>query len=129
MAQRVLIAMALSNRPRFLVADEPTSGLDVTVQRQVLEDLAGLGREEGLGLLIVSRDLGIVAHYCQRVAVLGNGQLIEDTEVRQFFANPQHPYSERLLKATALERHQTSSWSEGAGETDGAREFKEVDQR
>ena len=129
MAQRVLIAMALSNRPRYLVADEPTTGLDVTVQRQVLEDLAALVREEGLGLLIVSRDLGIVAHYCQRVVVLGNGQLIENAEVRQFFAHPQHAYSKRLLEATALERHQASSWSKGTGDSDASWEPKEVDQQ
>lgn len=128
MAQRVLIAMALVNRPRFLVADEPTSGLDVTVQRQVLNDLASLIREEGLGLLIVTRDLGIVAHYCERVVVLGEGRLTEHAGVRQFFTKPQHPYSVRLLEATALERRQTA-WSEGEGGTDNKPSLEQVDRK
>lgn len=124
MAQRVLVAMSLANRPRFLVADEPTAGLDVTVQRQVLEDLASLLREEGLGLLIVSRDLGIVAHYSERVIVLNEGQLTENASVRQFFISPQHPYSQRLLEATALERRQTDSRTGGVetAASDGAAE-------
>ena len=127
MAQRVLIAMSLVNRPRFLVADEPTSGLDVTVQRQVLNDLASLLKGERLGLLIVTRDLGIVAHYCERVVVLGEGRLIENAGVRQFFTNPQNPYSKRLLDATALERRQAAAWSEGAGGTNAKAPLERVD--
>ena len=116
MAQRVLVAMSLANRPEFLVADEPTSGLDVTVARQVLDDFAALCLQEGLGLLIVSRDLGIVANYCDRVAVLHEGRLVETAEVKTFFKSPAHQVSRELLAATALERSQASEWSDAAGQ-------------
>jgi ABC-type dipeptide/oligopeptide/nickel transport system ATPase component len=104
MCQRVIIAMALSNSPRLLLADEPTAGLDVTVQMQVLELMAKLVRETGTALLLTTRDLGIVAHYCQRVAVLMEGHIVEDRPVRSFFANPQHPHSAYLLQAAFAAR-------------------------
>lgn len=104
MCQRVVIAMALSNSPRLLLADEPTAGLDVTVQMQVLELMAKLVRETGTALLLTTRDLGIVAHYCQRVAVLMDGQLIEDRPVRSFFADPRHAHSAYLLQAAFAAR-------------------------
>jgi ABC-type dipeptide/oligopeptide/nickel transport system ATPase component len=100
MCQRILIAMALSNNPKLLLADEPTNGLDVTVQRQVLELMRDLVRDHKAATLIATRDLGIVAHYCQRVIVLERGEIIEAGEVRSFFSNPQHPHSRSLLAKT-----------------------------
>lgn len=117
MAQRVLVAMSLANEPQFLVADEPTQGMDVTVARQVLDDFGALIRQEGLGLLIVSRDLGIVANYCDRVAVLHEGRLVETAEVKTFFKSPAHQVSRELLEVTALERSQASEWSDAASKT------------
>ena len=104
MCQRVIIAMALANSPRLILADEPTQNLDVTIQRQVLDLMARLARETGAGLLLMTRDLGIVARYCQRVAVLMNGQIIEEGPVRSFFTNPEHPHSEHLLQAAFAAR-------------------------
>ncbi|HZQ05249.1 MAG TPA: ABC transporter ATP-binding protein [Anaerolineae bacterium] len=98
MCQRVVIAMALSHSPRLLLADEPTAGLDVTVQRQVLELMLKLVRDTGSALLLMTRDLGIVAHYCERVAVLMDGHIVEEQPVRNFFKHPQHPHSAYLLQ-------------------------------
>ena len=103
MAQRVVIAMATVNAPRILIADEPTMGLDVTIQSQVLELLAEQVRHLGASMLLITRDLGIVAKYCDRVAVLHKGKLIEEAPVQEFFASPQHPYSAVLLRSAALE--------------------------
>lgn len=104
MCQRVIIAMALSNSPRLIVADEPTAGLDVTVQAQVLELIAKLVHETGTALLLMTRDLGIVAHYCQRVAVLMEGLIIEERPTKDFFSRPQQPHSEMLLEAAFAAR-------------------------
>jgi ABC-type dipeptide/oligopeptide/nickel transport system ATPase component len=104
MCQRVIIVMALANSPRLLIADEPTAGLDVTVQTQVLELMMALVQDQGTALLLMTRDLGIVAHFCQRVAVLLDGQVIEDRPVRAFFADPLHPHSAYLLQAAFAAR-------------------------
>jgi ABC-type dipeptide/oligopeptide/nickel transport system ATPase component len=104
MCQRVIIMMALANAPRLLIADEPTAGLDVTVQTQVLELMMGLVQDQGTALLLMTRDLGIVAHFCQRVAVLMEGKIIEDRPVRAFFADPQHSHSAYLLEAAFAAR-------------------------
>jgi peptide/nickel transport system ATP-binding protein len=101
MAQRVLIAMALSSQPRLLVADEPTSGLDVTVQAQILDQMWDNCRSAGAAVLIVTQDLGIVANYCDRVLVMKDGSLVEEAETREFFRTPKHPYSRSVL---ALQR-------------------------
>ena len=98
MAQRALIAMALAAGPRLLIADEPTSGLDVTIQAQVLDDLARSVREAGTAALLVTQDLGVVANYCDRVAVLHDGAIVEDRPVAEFFAAPEHPYSREVLR-------------------------------
>ena len=82
MAQRVCMALALMYHPKLLVADEPTAGLDVTVQRQVLDLMQKLARDRGTALLIVTRDLGIAAHYCDRVAVMQAGRIVELNDTR-----------------------------------------------
>ncbi|WP_372621917.1 ABC transporter ATP-binding protein [Falsiroseomonas sp.] len=100
MAQRVLIAMALINDPVMVIADEPTTGLDVTVQAQVLDTLRDLVSARDLGALIITHDLGVVAHYCQRVAVMFAGRIVEDGPVREVFARPGHPYTQALIAST-----------------------------
>jgi peptide/nickel transport system ATP-binding protein/oligopeptide transport system ATP-binding protein len=100
MAQRVLIAMALVNEPRLLIADEPTTGLDVTVQAQILDLLRSLLRARNLAALIITHDLGIVAHYCDRMAVMFAGSIVEIGGVEEVFANPRHPYTRSLIAAT-----------------------------
>ncbi|MSO65529.1 MAG: ABC transporter ATP-binding protein [Alphaproteobacteria bacterium] len=100
MAQRVLIAMALVNGPRLLIADEPTTGLDVTVQAQILDLLIGLVRARRMAAMIITHDLGIVAHYCTRVAVMFAGTIVEQGPVRAIFNRPAHPYTQALIAAT-----------------------------
>ena len=100
MAQRVLIAMALVNEPSLLVADEPTTGLDSTVQAQILDLLRSLARQKGIGVVLITHDLGVVAHYCDQVAVMFSGQVMEQGPVARVFAAPMHPYTQALLAAT-----------------------------
>lgn len=100
MAQRVLIAMALVNDPALLIADEPTTGLDVTVQAQILDLIRGLARERGIGVVLITHDLGVVAHYCDDVAVMFCGQVMESGPVRSVFEAPLHPYTQALLAST-----------------------------
>jgi oligopeptide/dipeptide ABC transporter ATP-binding protein len=107
MGQRVIIAMALAHSPRLLLADEPTAGLDVTISRQILDLMSTLIRDTGSSLLLVSRDLGVVAHYCQTIAVVYAGQVVETAPVAAFFENPAHPYSRRLLRV-ATAAHETT---------------------
>ena len=104
MAQRVTIAMALSNNPRLLIADEPTSGLDVTIQAQILDLIQALVDELHSATILITRDLGIIAQHCQEVAVLYAGRIVERAGVRAFFKNPVHPYSEALIKAVSTTR-------------------------
>lgn len=98
MAQRVVIAIATALRPVLLLADEPTSALDLTVQRQVLDLLARLRRENGLSILLITHDLGIVAHYCDDVTVLHRGRVVEAGPVHDVFTDPQDPYTRNLLR-------------------------------
>ncbi len=97
MAQRVLIAIALSAQPRLLIADEPTSGLDVTIQAQFLDKMYEATRATGSALVLVTQNLGIVANYCDRVAVMQGGTVVEEAPVPTFFATPRHEYSRRIL--------------------------------
>jgi ABC-type dipeptide/oligopeptide/nickel transport system ATPase component len=99
MRQRVMIAMALMLEPALVIADEPTSALDVTVQAQILDLLRGLQRETGMAVLFITHDFGVVAEMCSRAIVLRHGQVVEDAQVDQLFANPQHAYTTELLRS------------------------------
>ncbi len=100
MRQRVMIAMAIANGPRLLIADEPTTALDVTVQAQVIALLAGLQREGGMGLLFITHNLPLVAEIADRVAVMYGGEIVEQAEAADLFAAPLHPYTQALLRST-----------------------------
>lgn len=97
--QRVMIAMALANKPDILIADEPTTALDVTIQAQILELLAELKESEGMGVLFITHDLGVVRRIADRVCVMKNGEIVETGPTAEIFANPQHPYTQKLLAA------------------------------
>ena len=97
MRQRVMIAMALTCRPALLLADEPTTALDVTVQGQILAILAELAASQGLSILFVTHDMGVVAQLCHRVAVMYAGQVVEVADVESLFARPAHPYTQGLI--------------------------------
>jgi oligopeptide/dipeptide ABC transporter ATP-binding protein len=100
MAQRVVIAAALINKPDLLIADEPTTGLDVTVQAQILDLLAARVRDERMGAMLITHDLGVVAQYCSRVAVMYAGRIVEIGAVDGVFHNASHPYTRALLDST-----------------------------
>jgi len=102
MRQRVMIAVALSCRPRLLIADEPTTALDVTVQAQVLRLIATLQAELGMGLIFITHDMGVVAEIADRVVVMRTGEKVEEGEVGRLFAAPRHPYTRMLLAAVPI---------------------------
>ena len=97
MRQRVMIAMALANRPDLLIADEPTTALDVTIQDQILKQLRSLQREYGTSIIFITHDLGVVAELCDRVVVMYGGLIMEEAPIEEIFANPLHPYTMGLL--------------------------------
>ncbi len=99
MRQRVLLAMGLAGRPRLLLADEPTTALDVTIQAQILRLLAGLVERQGISVLLISHDLGVVSRLCRRVAVMYAGTVAESADVKTLFRNPLHPYTQGLLRS------------------------------
>lgn len=101
MAQRVVLALAISLDPKLLIADEPTTALDLTVQRQVLDMMRDVIRVSGRSMLLVTHDLTVVATYCDRVAVMYGGRVIEAGDVVSVFAEPQHPYTRALLDSAA----------------------------
>ena len=97
MRQRVMIAIALSCDPKVLIADEPTTALDVTIQAQILELVRKLRQDQGMGIVWITHDLGVVAGIADRVMVMYGGQVVEHAAVRELFARPAHPYTRALL--------------------------------
>ena len=100
MRQRIMIALALALRPKFIVADEPTTALDVLVEAQILRILADIRERYSPAILLITHNLGIVAEACDRVAVMYAGRIVEQGPVREIFASPSHPYTQALLRST-----------------------------
>ena len=98
MSQRVMIAMAMSCNPQLLIADEPTTALDVTIQAQILELMKKIQKEEGMSILLITHDLGVVAEMCTRVIVMYAGEIVEEAPVDVLFYQPAHPYTKALLQ-------------------------------
>jgi len=108
MNQRVMIAMAIACNPRLLIADEPTTALDVTIQKQILDLLVDLQRQHGMGLVLITHDMGVVAETAGRVQVMYAGQMVEQQATEGLFNAPRHPYTTALLDALperAIGRH------------------------
>ncbi|MEK8127986.1 ABC transporter ATP-binding protein [Paenibacillus filicis] len=99
MRQRVMIAMALSCKPKLLIADEPTTALDVTIQAQILELMKQLREDSGAAIMLITHDLGVVAEMADKVVVMYAGQIVEEADVFTLFREPKHPYTQGLLKA------------------------------
>ena len=99
MRQRVMIAIALSCEPDILIADEPTTALDVTIQAQILELMKKLQKELGMGIILITHDLGVVAETCDDVAVMYCGQIVESADVKTLFRHPKHPYTKGLMNS------------------------------
>ncbi len=99
MRQRVMIAIALANKPEIIIADEPTTALDVTIQAQILDLLKELQAETQTGIILITHDLGVVAEVADRVAVMYAGQVVEEAPVEILFGSPKHPYTRSLLKS------------------------------
>ncbi|MCU6792018.1 ABC transporter ATP-binding protein [Paenibacillus sp. WQ 127069] len=99
MRQRVMIAMAMACSPKLLIADEPTTALDVTIQAQILDLMKRLKDEQGMGMLLITHDLGVVAEMCDRVVVMYAGRVVEEASVKDLFATPQHPYTKGLIQS------------------------------
>jgi dipeptide transport system ATP-binding protein len=97
--QRVMIAMAIACRPKLLIADEPTTALDVTIQKQILDLLMRLQVEQGMGMIMITHDMGVVAETADRVIVQFRGRKIEEADVLSLFENPKHRYTKALLAA------------------------------
>lgn len=97
MRQRAMIAMALSCHPELLIADEPTTALDVTIQAQIMKLLRELQQENGMSIILITHDIGLVAHMADRVIVMYAGQMIEEAPVQEIFKSPRHPYTKALL--------------------------------
>jgi peptide/nickel transport system ATP-binding protein len=97
--QRVMIALALAAEPDLLIADEPTTALDVTIQKQILDLLVTLQREQGMAMLLITHDLGIVSDFAHRIALMYAGQIVEVADTSEFFESPAHPYAKLLLDA------------------------------
>jgi oligopeptide/dipeptide ABC transporter ATP-binding protein len=99
MRQRIMIAMALSCQPQLLIADEPTTALDPTIQAQILELIREIRNENGMAVMYITHDLGVVAETCDRVMVMYAGRIVEKAKVAELFTNPRHPYTQGLMKA------------------------------
>jgi len=102
MCQRVMIAMALSCRPKLLIADEPTAALDVTIQAQILDLLLELRDRFDMAMLLISHDMGVVARMCDRISVMYLGKIVEESNADTLYASPKHPYTQALLKAVPI---------------------------
>jgi len=100
MCQRVVIALALACNPQLLIADEPTTGLDVTTQKAVMDLIVELTRRRGMSTILITHDLGLAAAYCDRVVVMEKGRVVETALSADIFANPQHAYTKKLMRAT-----------------------------
>src|SRR5579864_4711494 len=100
MCQRVVIALALACNPQLLIADEPTTGLDVTTQKAVMDLVAELTRQRGMSTILITHDLGLAAAYSDRVVVMEKGRVVETAKAADIFADPQHPYTKKLMRAT-----------------------------
>jgi oligopeptide/dipeptide ABC transporter ATP-binding protein len=111
MAQRIVIAIALICSPKFIVSDDATSGLDVTVQAQILELLRRLAQDRGSAMLFITRDIGITAHFCDRVAVIYNGEIMELAGREDFFFRPAHPYTIMLMAAFSYNQSLRRLWA------------------
>ena len=103
MAQRILIAMAIINHPSLVIADEPTTGLDVTLQAEILDLVKERVVDEGAAMWIITHDLGIIANYTDRAAVMFAGQVVEEAPTADLFADPRHPYTKGLVEAAHVE--------------------------
>jgi peptide/nickel transport system ATP-binding protein len=99
MRQRVMIAMALSCKPKLLIADEPTTALDVTIQAQILDLMDRLKSQMGMSILLITHAMGVVAETCQRVVVMYAGRVVEEASVEDLFASPAHPYTQGLIRS------------------------------
>ncbi len=110
MKQRVMIAVALAGNPRLLIADEPTTALDVTIQAQILDLLRRLQAERGMGMLLITHDLGVVAQMAHRVGVMYAGEIVEEAPRDTFFATPLHPYTQKLFAALPDLRGAAGGW-------------------
>jgi peptide/nickel transport system ATP-binding protein len=99
MRQRVMIAIALACSPKLLIADEPTTALDVTIQAQILDLLQGLKERLGMGVMLITHAMGVVAEVAQNVVVMYAGQVVEEAPVRELFGNPRHPYTQGLIRS------------------------------
>jgi peptide/nickel transport system ATP-binding protein len=99
MRQRVMIAMALSCRPKLLIADEPTTALDVTIQAQILELMQEMKAQFGMAIMLITHAMGVVAETCQRVVVMYAGRVVEEAPVEALFGNPRHPYTQGLIRS------------------------------
>lgn len=99
MRQRVMIAIAIANKPKLLIADEPTTALDVTVQAQILDLLKNIQQENDMSIMLITHDLGVVAEMCEEVIVMYAGRIVERTDVDTLFYDPKHPYTQLLIGA------------------------------
>lgn len=106
MCQRVMIAVALACEPALLIADEPTTGLDVTTQKTTMDLIKELAGARGMATILITHDLGLAAHYCDRIVVMQHGEVIESAKTVDLFRQPRHPYTRRLIRATP--RHDSS---------------------
>ncbi|MGA2551559.1 MAG: ABC transporter ATP-binding protein, partial [Burkholderiaceae bacterium] len=113
--QRVMIALALACKPEILIADEPTTALDVTIQAQILELIRALQAELGMGVIMITHDLGVVAECCDRVLVMYAGRKVEEASVLDLFAAPAHPYTRALMASMPSMNSESARLTEIAG--------------